>query len=109
MVDVTGGTLPVDRNANAIQVLALGAVSKITVAATSAKVAYPSGAAVGSIVRISCNTDCYIKFGLTGDSAAATDHLFINGVEYFQLPVGTGFIHAIRVGTDGVLTISATV
>ena len=104
---MTAKNLALDTNATAIQTLELGPnVSKITVVVTTARVALPTGAASGDIVRIAANTDCYIAFGSSTIEASSLDSLFTQGVEIMQVPRGATHVAAIREAEDGILTIT---
>ncbi len=105
--EIISGELPRDQNGNPIQVLSLTATAKITVIVTTVRVSLPAGGGAGQIVRIACDTDCYIAFGTSSVNATATNDLFMAGVEYLQVPNGATDIAAIRVSADGVLTVSA--
>jgi|8_EtaG_2_1085327.scaffolds.fasta_scaffold00491_9 hypothetical protein len=101
--------LPTDQNGNAVAVMAPAATASIAVAVGTASVALPTDADPGTIIRIACDTNCYIAFGTSGVTAASTDALFVNGVEYFQVPDGASHMAAIRVSADGVLRVTTMV
>ena len=103
MPESLDGALTIDKNAVPVQILELDTVASIAVATTSANTNLPSGVEAGDLVRIAATTNCYIVFGGTADS---NDHLFIQGVEYFRVPEGVTQLAAIRVDSDGALTIS---
>ena len=100
-------TLPIDRNSASVQVLGPGAYAGgFAVGVASASAALPTGTVGGDIVRIAATQDCYIKFGLTGLTAASTDILFLAGAEFFKVPQAATHIAAIRVGSDGVVQVT---
>src|SRR5210317_281676 len=95
--------VPVDQNGFPIQTLGLGATTTtITVSGTSARGALPSGASHEDIVRIACNTDCYIKFGDDTVEATTGDALFTQGVEAFKVPDGVSHVAALQVSAGGI-------
>lgn len=101
--NTTDGTLTKDKNSEPIQVLELGAVDVITTSGTSAAVTLPGSATTGDIVRIAATENCYITFGAT---ATTSDHLFVQGVEYFRVPAGATQLAAIQVDTAGRVTVT---
>lgn len=99
--------VPIDQNGFPIQTLALGnTVVKLTVSGTSARGTLPFGASHEDIVRIACNTDCYINFGDSTVEATSTDSLFTAGVEAFKVPQGATHIACIQESAGGVMTIT---
>ena len=103
----TSTQLPNDVDGRAIQTLALIDRAQLAVGAASARVTLPSGS---EVVRVSCDTDCYILFGdNTVTASSSTGHLFTAGVEFFRVVPGDTDIAAIQVSASGVMTISKMV
>ena len=98
--------IPIDVNGFPIQTLALGTTVTLSVAGTTARVALPAGASHEDIVRVACNTDCYIAFGDSTVEATSSDALFTTGVEAFKVPQNTTHIAAIQVSASGNMTIT---
>lgn len=99
--------LPVDQNAYPINILKLGSsVSVLAVGDPSTRVALPTGVVSKDCIRIASNTDCYIKLGESDVTATTSDTLFLAGVEYVTVASNQTHIAAIRVGVDGVLTVT---
>lgn len=104
---MTAKILPVDQSLHAVQALSLGtSVSKITVTGTTARAALPTNAGMTDVVRVACNTDCYIVFGDSTVEADANDSLFTQGVEILAVPRGVTHVAAIQVSTNGVMTLT---
>lgn len=106
MAEETGGVLPTDKNSNPVQVLGEVATVADDIDGVSDRIALPSGASEGTIIRVAANTDCYIAFGTISVTASSSDMLFINGVEYLQVPAGAGYIAYIQVSAAGRISIS---
>lgn len=99
--------VPIDQNGFPIQTLGIpGPSAKITVAGVSARAALPSGVSHEDIVRVACNTDCYIKFGDSTVEATTDDALFTQGVEAFKVPDGVSHVAAIQVSAGGIMTLT---
>lgn len=99
--------LPIDQNGFPINILKLGVTSSpLTVTDSTSRIAFPSGIAAKDCIRISCNTDCYIAVGGSGVTASTSDILFLSGVEYVSVAPGQTHLAAVRVGIDGILTIT---
>ena len=98
--------VPVDQNGFPIQTLGLAATVTLSVAGTSDRVALPPGASHEDIVRVACNTDCYIAFGDVTVVATTNDALFTQGVEAFKVPDGVTHIAAIQESASGIMTIT---
>lgn len=95
-----------DKNWHAISVLKYGDTAKLSVAGTTARVALPSGVQAQTIVRVACNTDCYIKLGDSSVDATTNDLLFLAGVEYITIAPNQTHLAALSLGVSGVLTIT---
>lgn len=98
--------LPVDRNWHPINVLKYGATSALTVGTPSASVALPTGVTAQTVIRVSCNTDCYIELGTSGVTATTSSPLFLAGVEYITVAPNQTHIAALQVSSGGVLTVT---
>lgn len=99
--------VPTTQGGEPIQVLSFnGDPTNISVASSSARAAIPTNSSPGDIIRVACTVDCYIVFGTSSVTADTNDHLFTSGVEYMTIPNDATHLAAIRVGSDGVLTMS---
>lgn len=106
MVQQVVQLLPVDGNGNAIQVMTLGANAADDIDGTSDRVALPTGATAGNIIRVAVNQDTYINFGTSSVTAAATDVLLPAGVEYMQVPAGSTHIAYLQVSAAGRISVT---
>jgi len=95
-----------DKNWHAINVLKYGDTVGLSVGVASSSVQLPTGVTAQTIVRVSSNTDCYIALGGSGVTATSSDPLFLAGVEYITIAPGQTHIAALRVGVNGVLTVT---
>ncbi len=103
-------TLPSSVGGEKIQVLTPGAIATNTaVIVTTSSTALPTGAGVGDIIRVAATQDCHINFGNSGVTATAAHHLFTSGIEYFTVPALATHLAAIRVATDGTMSITLMV
>jgi hypothetical protein len=103
-------TLPLDRNATAVQVLGPGNYAAgIAITVASNRTALPTGCVAGDILRIASSQDCYVKFGTVTVTATTSDVLFLAGAEFMKVPAGATHIAGIRVGADGVLQVTKMV
>jgi|15BtaG_2_1085339.scaffolds.fasta_scaffold03349_2 hypothetical protein len=98
--------LPVDVNGGRIQTLTPKTNIADDVDASSDRVAIPVAAVPGEIIRIACNEDCYINFGNVSVTAAASNYLFVAGVEYFRVPEDAGYVAYVRVATSGRISVT---
>ena len=72
-----------------------GAVASVSIGASATSAALPSDC---DVVRVAASNDCYIRFGLTGLAAVATDSVFPKGVELFSVPAGATHFSVIQLG-----------
>ena len=93
--------------------LALGASAQyLAVATASAK--FTNAMVPGQLYRFTANTDCWVKIGVTGASAAASaadNHLCLSGQTLILRNPETSetdesFVHVIRNTADGKATLS---
>lgn len=96
-------SLHIDANGNAVQSVQLaGTPAKISIGASTARVAIPSvGADVANVVRVASNASCYIAFGDSGVNATTDSTLFPAGVEVLTVPPTATHIACIQ---DGAVT-----
>jgi hypothetical protein len=96
-----------DQNGFPIQTLALGtSTNTIVVGGSSLRQPLPSGAGAEDIVRLACNTDCFIIFGDSTVVATSSDALFTAGVEAFKVPDGATHVAAIQESSSGIMTLT---
>lgn len=98
--------LPVDINGEKVQTLTPKTNIASDVDSASDRVLIPIAAVPGEIIRIAANEDCYINFGDVTVTAAASDYLFVAGVEYFRVPEDAGYVAFVRVATDGRISVT---
>lgn len=98
--------LPTDINGHKVQTLTPKTNIADDVDASSDRALIPVAATPGEIIRIACNEDCYINFGDVTVTAAATNYLFVAGVEYFRVPEDAGYVAYVRVATSGRISIT---
>lgn len=101
-----GVSLPLDQNSTPVQILGYGAVAADDTDGSSDRVALPTGATEGTIVRIASTTDIYVAFGTSSVTAGASDHLFPSGVEIVQVPDDATHIAYIQVSAAGRISIT---
>lgn len=102
--------LPNSFNATEVPVASITTdVAKITTSGSSSDAVLPTGATVGTLIRVAATQDCHIKFGSGATTATNTDTLFPAGVEIMQVPIGVDRIAAIQDTTAGVLTVTTMV
>jgi hypothetical protein len=100
--------LPRDVRGEIIQALAPVTSGNVnaTVGAASARVAIPSGC---DLIRVASNTDCYINFGNSSNTATSADPIFPKGAELFKVPAGATHVAFLQVSTGGFASVSAMV
>lgn len=81
-------------------------VVKLTYTATEDTQALPASLVAGRLVRVSCTTDCYIRWDSSAVAATNTDTLLIRGVEPQRVPEGATHVSAVRGTSNGVMTIT---
>jgi hypothetical protein len=106
--EVISGVLPIDRNANPIQVMALGTNVADDVDGVSDNLALP-GSTNGRVIRVASTQDVYINFGDNSVTAAAANYLLPAGAEYFQVPDGTSHIAYLQVTAAGRISVTEMV
>lgn len=106
MAEQISGLLPTDANGKAIQALAPGTNIADDVDGVTDNNILPTGASDGKVIRVAVSQDTYINFGGSGVTAAATDILMPAGVEYFQVPNGSGYIAYLQVSAAGRISVT---
>ena len=81
-------------------------VTTLTFTATADTQSLAASMVAGRLVRVSASEDCYIRWDSSVVAATTTDTLFIRGVEPQRVPEQATHISAIRVSTNGVLTLT---
>ena len=81
-------------------------VTKLTYTATADTQALSATLVPGRLVRISCTTDCYIRWDSSAVAATDTDTLLIRGVEPQRVPEQATHVSAVRETSSGVMTIT---
>lgn len=101
-----------DSSGRALQSVALaGTPAKITIAASSARVAIPTvHGETAKVVRLASNGNCYIAFGDNAVAATSDSTLFPQGVEIQTVPKGATHVAAIQDGSaTGTFQITAVI
>jgi len=81
-------------------------VTKLTFTDTADTQALAASMVAGRLTRVSASEDCYIRWDSSAVAATVTDTLFIRGVEPQRVPEAATHFSAIRVSTNGVLTVT---
>jgi hypothetical protein len=100
-------TLPRSKGASEIHVPALtNSVVALAFTGTADTQALPAGFTQGVLVRVATSEDCYLRWDSSATAATSADTLMIRGVEPQLVPRLATHVSAVRLATDGAMTIT---